>query len=635
MQVISFDFETYYADDYTLSKMTNESYIRDPRFEAQCAGVCIKATATTMETRFSLSQDELRPFIESLNWSKVIMVSHHAHFDGLILKHHYGVQPAMYIDTLSMARAMLPKGASLSLDSLSKRFNLPPKSVPYMQVKNKRWCDMPPDLQRLHMQGGQDDAYITLLLADKLKAMGFPAEEMITIDWTVKAYTDPQLIGNAKHFWSIAESEQERKQAMLDNLGITKADLSSNDKFAAILEALGVDVDKKANAKGDFIPAVAKSDSFMKELLSDDNPDELVKTLAEARVAVKSTTRETRAGRLAAMSERGALCFYYYYCGAKNTNRWSGGDKINPQNFERKGPIRGGICAPEGYKIYTIDQSQIECRVLNTWAGQLDVVERFANGEDIYILNASLLYGREVTKENPAERGTGKQIELSCGYGCGAAKFQQTAALGIYGPPVKIDLREAKAAVDFYRNGHPHVVDLWRLFDSILLEWRQYGVKGTRYEIGPVTIIDGISHLPNGLALDYSTVEYDEVLGEYFFHHKRSFARNVPSEPPMGKAERWEWWYRRGYRGIYGAKMVEQHTQALARVSYSQACIRVYKQLGLRPAITSHDEAGYVIPNEHVELYKPLIHRLFIIPPKWMPNLPVAAEYTIGDTYSK
>ena len=33
MNIITIDFETYYDKDYSLSKMTTEEYINDPRFE--------------------------------------------------------------------------------------------------------------------------------------------------------------------------------------------------------------------------------------------------------------------------------------------------------------------------------------------------------------------------------------------------------------------------------------------------------------------------------------------------------------------------------------------------------------------------------------------------------------------------
>ena len=34
MNLAVLDFETLFGDDYTLSKMSTEAYIRDPRFEA-------------------------------------------------------------------------------------------------------------------------------------------------------------------------------------------------------------------------------------------------------------------------------------------------------------------------------------------------------------------------------------------------------------------------------------------------------------------------------------------------------------------------------------------------------------------------------------------------------------------------
>jgi hypothetical protein len=40
MDLLVVDFETYYAKDYGLRKLTTEEYIRDPRFEV--IGVAVK-----------------------------------------------------------------------------------------------------------------------------------------------------------------------------------------------------------------------------------------------------------------------------------------------------------------------------------------------------------------------------------------------------------------------------------------------------------------------------------------------------------------------------------------------------------------------------------------------------------------
>ena len=40
MDLVTLDFETYYDDKYSLSKMTTEEYINDDRFEA--IGVAVK-----------------------------------------------------------------------------------------------------------------------------------------------------------------------------------------------------------------------------------------------------------------------------------------------------------------------------------------------------------------------------------------------------------------------------------------------------------------------------------------------------------------------------------------------------------------------------------------------------------------
>src|SRR5262249_24995951 len=151
------------------------------------------------------------------------------------------------------------------------------------------------------------------------------------------------------------------------------------------------------------------------------------------------------------MAKRGRMPVYLRYCGA-HTTRWSGGDKTNWQNLRRGGRLRKTVKASRGATLAVVDSSQIECRILNEFAGQEDVIEKFRTGADPYIGIASQAYGRAITKEDKAERGTGKQLELSCGYGAGAATIQKTARLGTYGPPVHIDIETAERWKHLYRD---------------------------------------------------------------------------------------------------------------------------------------------------------------------------------------
>ena len=118
---IALDCETYYADDYTLSKMTTEAYVRDPRFETIGVGLKI---GDTREGRLWLEHEEFRAFAARVDWSHVGVVMHHANFDALILSHRYGVRPGFIIDTLSMARTFVPADVGGSLKRLARYFEI-------------------------------------------------------------------------------------------------------------------------------------------------------------------------------------------------------------------------------------------------------------------------------------------------------------------------------------------------------------------------------------------------------------------------------------------------------------------------------------------------------------------------------
>ena len=98
--------------------------------------------------------------------------------------------------------------------------------------------------------------------------------------------------------------------------------------------------------------------------------------------------------------------------------------------------------------------------MLNWFAGQDDVLQRFRDGVDPYIGIASEFYRQPIHKpdkgdpdfvEMETKRGTGKQLELSCGFGSGAETIIRTAARGTYGPPVYLTALEGERARDLYR----------------------------------------------------------------------------------------------------------------------------------------------------------------------------------------
>ena len=119
MRSVVLDFETTYADGYTLSSMTTEEYVRDPRFETILCGFKVGN-----EPGYWVDGPQVGEHLRELQLQDCAVVAHHAHFDGLILNHHYGIRPKLWLDTLSMARAVDGSRQRLSLAQCCKRHGL-------------------------------------------------------------------------------------------------------------------------------------------------------------------------------------------------------------------------------------------------------------------------------------------------------------------------------------------------------------------------------------------------------------------------------------------------------------------------------------------------------------------------------
>ena len=102
-RVLCLDFETAWdSKEYTLSKMTTEEYIRDPRFHAW--GLCWQEFGEGKPVW--VAHDDIPAWVASVDWSRTAVLAHNALFDVSILSWVYGAKPAFIFDSLSMARAL-------------------------------------------------------------------------------------------------------------------------------------------------------------------------------------------------------------------------------------------------------------------------------------------------------------------------------------------------------------------------------------------------------------------------------------------------------------------------------------------------------------------------------------------------
>lgn len=613
-RLVTLDFETYYDQKtFSLSKMTTESYIRDPRFEVIGVGVKVDDHPTDW---FSGSHEEIKDWLNVLDWNDVNLLCHHTAFDGAILNWIFGIKPKYYFDTLSMARPLHGLTVGGSLSAMAKFYGLPAKGTEVIKASGKTRRQF--DMTELREYGEycKNDVEITRMLFDILKTKTTP-KEMYIIDLMLRMFTDPVLVLDKDTLTSHLTSVRDKKAKLMDRIdqAIGRENLMSNPKFAEVLQKLGVEPPMKTSLRtGKETYAFGKTDVEFKALL--EHEDERVQAVVAARFGIKSTLEETRTEAFIGIAERGALPIMLNYYGA-HTGRASGGDKVNLQNLPRGGALRQSIQAPPGHSLVASDSSQIEARVVAWLAGETDLVRAFAEGRDIYSEFATDVYGKKVTKADKVERFVGKTCILGLGYGMGKDKFKTTLKVGQGGISADVTIEEAERVVSLYRGKYPMIAALWKQGQAAL----DAMINGYEYELGTAKLRctpDGIE-LPNGMKVIY---------------------------PELRKADdgNYEYKNRYGFTKIYGGKLIENVVQALARIvvfdqmaKIDQWCRKLDgKKNGERfkVVLTVHDECCIIVPSDRAEEALKVATDIMSVAPSWCKDLPVACEADYGASYA-
>jgi DNA polymerase len=627
--LITIDFETFYDQDFSLSKISTEEYVRSPLFETIGFAYKIDDGPSVWVTG---DEDTVTQTLANLPWEDSLVLAHNTMFDGAILSWLYGVKPKGWLDTQSMARALHGVDGSVSLKNMAIYYKVGVKGTEVEDAKGKRRYHFTAYQLNQYGEYCKNDVDLTYDIFNIMMSKGFPKSELKVIDLTLSMFIHPVLrldttqlelhladtVGQkTNHLVQALQSVGHKDLAVKHILGdedmkaTVRKTLMSNPQFAEMLRGIGVEPPKKISmTTGKETWAFAKTDEAFKDLLG--HPDLRVQALVAARLGTKSTIEETRTQRFIDISKRGAFPVPLKYYAA-HTGRWGGTDSVNLQNLpsrgDNAGKLKNAILAPEGYVFIDADSSQIEARTLAWEAGQDDLVGAFANGEDVYKIMASAIYGKSVADITKDERFVGKTTILGAGYGMGAAKFQTQ----LKSFDVEITLEEAQRIIDTYRNTYPKIPALWKHSQDAI----RCMVRGQTMTVGPYNLLrvaagpnGGEVLLPNGLSIFYNGL-VEVVDGE----GKRQFQYTT----------------RKGATKIYGGKLVENYTQAVARCIISAQMLRIAKRY--RVVLTVHDAIGIVARQEEADEARAFVESCMRWTPTWAEGLPVNCESGMGVSY--
>lgn len=659
--IVCVDFETYYDDIFSLKNLDSLLYITDARFKIHMMGYNTTGNPTDTDV---LVPEQIAQFLNDLrNAGKPIaLLCQNTQFDGLILSRHYNFTADLYLDTRAMAAGLWPH-ASSSLAAVAERLWPEDESMRKGNelALSKGLTQLPHDTFRTVAGYCANDVNLTLAVFNSVLPQ-FPPQELSVIDILTRWCVEPQLqldyslieryipkldeerrnIVAASELWRFADTynpdSKLRPQFIkefvkeVEKGNLTPEDreywlslkvLNSNKAFGAWFTQQKLPIPMKTSPDGRRIPAFAQNDpEFM--AMASQNP-KFAKVWA-ARGAAKSTQNLTRANKLVQIANAfdGRMPVPLRY-NAAHTGRAGGSEGLNMQNLQRNadpthpdgdlrpGALRRALLAPPDHAVLVCDLSNIEARMLAYLAEHDVLLDIFRAGGDPYSWMASKIYNRPINKkDNPFERNVGKVALLSLGYGAGVERFTAMLHSGPMGlPPIHFDDKSMYARiVSTYRRDNAPVTSLWN-WGNVMLEMMMTDHKYNWRNI--IHFSHQRATLPNGLALHYPDLRYS--------------ADGIVYTDRNGSANK-----------LYGAKFVENVTQALATCVIKSAMTRIeaaLRPLGGRTVMQVHDEIVAICPLDTADETLACMMSVMTENLPWCPELPIAAEGGWAVNYSK
>lgn len=411
---LTIDFETYYTSAFSLSRMSTQEYIRDPRF--QVIGAAVRWPNETRSTWYV--DDELTRAMHEIKRHEqdLFVVAHSCNFDGAVLSMHYGINPAHLGCTLGMASALglvLACGGSLArLTEVFQRAGYPLRSKgnEVVAAMGKR---------REDFTSAELAAYGVYSCTDNDNCHAFaeafapllPPDELLWQSQVLKMHTIPRMRVDGAVVAGETDRVRLKRQAALDKLRarlslsylddeLLRKLVASRPKLSEILDGLGVSVPTKTSpATGEPTLALSKKDPQFLALLN--HPDDMVRAVVEARLELASSIEKSRCEQFARLANLPAFSAPYKISGA-HTHRLGGSDGINLQNMTsgrkagQSDALKRSIVPLDPGEVFVgADSSQVEVRILDYAVDDWGGLEDFRKGVCPYSRMATKMWPTE------------------------------------------------------------------------------------------------------------------------------------------------------------------------------------------------------------------------------------------------
>jgi DNA polymerase len=386
-------------------------------------------------------------------------------------------------------------------------------------------------------------------------------------------------------------------------------------------------------------------------LLTDTELPYRVKRALLIRQEASKTSTSKLAAMLRCASKDGRARDLYVYHRA-STGRWAG-RSIQPQNLKRPklnkkqieevfglledtnvdraieslrvygNPIevlsscmRGFLVPAEGKSFIGGDFSNVEARITAWLSGQLDMLDTFASGEDVYKATFSKTFGTKIEDITAEQRNLGKVMVLSLGFGGAAGALEKGAqAYKVTLPP------NPQQIVESFRRANPKICNFWYSTEGAALSAMGQPGRWFQANTAPIYFMQNgsflICKLPSGREMLYP---YPKLVPGRFG------SPQIAAKTVSSKTRKFQ------YETMWHGTFVENCVQATARDLLVCAMFRLEKA-GFPVVHHAHDEI--LTEGNYVESQMGQVREIARQSPPWAKGLPIDVECWFGKRYQK